>query len=45
MKSIATLSKVLIAMAIAMQAHHTCAQSTPTSSAANNFLKKELMRL
>ena len=40
MKSIATLSKVLIAMAIAMQAHHTCAQSTPTSSAANNFLKK-----
>ena len=40
MKSIATLSKVLIAMAIAMQAHHTCAQSTPASSTANNFLKK-----
>jgi len=40
MKSIATLSKVLIAMAVAMQAHHTCAQNTPASSAANNFLKK-----
>jgi len=40
MKSIAILSKFLIAMAIAMQAHHTFAQNAPASPAANNFLKK-----
>ncbi len=39
-KTIPTLLKALIALVIAMQAHHIYAQSGQLSTAANNYLKK-----
>lgn len=40
MKSIPTLLKALIALAIAMQGHYAYAQASQFSTAANNYLKK-----
>ena len=40
MKIIPALLKTLIALAMAMQAHHICAQSGQFSAGANNYLKK-----